>query len=154
MLHYFDRMSMAHSVEARVPFLDHTVVELAATIPDQLKIDRRLVRKAVLRKAATGLIPAEVLAKPKTGFFSTAVSGWVHAQATSSAGAASEWLLRPKLASAEFLDTRAVQELVARVRRGDHTNTRALLAILMLEVWLADTLPRAMSTASMVANTT
>ncbi len=53
MLHYFDRMSMAHSLEVRVPFLDHELVELAATIPARLKVRRR-VTKVVLKEAGAG----------------------------------------------------------------------------------------------------
>lgn len=59
-----DRMLMGHSVEGRFPFLDHRVVELAATLPDELKL-RRLEEKAVLRRVADGLTPGSVLRRPK-----------------------------------------------------------------------------------------
>src|SRR6185437_5405484 len=56
MLHYFDRASMAYSLEVRVPFLDHHVVEFCAAIPPGYKV-RRLDTKHVLKRAVRGLIP-------------------------------------------------------------------------------------------------
>jgi asparagine synthase (glutamine-hydrolysing) len=62
-----DRMSMAHSIESRVPLLDHLVVEFAASLPIDMKIngDRR---KHLLRKLAFRLVPQELLDRPKQGF--------------------------------------------------------------------------------------
>ena len=62
-----DRASMAHSLEARVPFLDHRIVEWAARLPDDQRI-RGAETKVVLRRAARALLPAEILARPKRGF--------------------------------------------------------------------------------------
>jgi asparagine synthase (glutamine-hydrolysing) len=62
-----DRMSMAHSIESRVPLLDNEVVAFASTLPASLKIrDGR--RKHVLKEAAATLLPAEILNRPKQGF--------------------------------------------------------------------------------------
>ena len=62
-----DKMSMAASVELRVPLLDHVFVELAASVPPGLKL-RRLRGKYILRRALAGLVPKEVLTRPKAGF--------------------------------------------------------------------------------------
>jgi asparagine synthase (glutamine-hydrolysing) len=62
-----DRASMAHSLEARVPFVDHRVLELAATIPDGLQV-RGLQKKWLLRKALRPLLPPEVVDGRKRGF--------------------------------------------------------------------------------------
>jgi len=62
-----DRMTMAHSLELRVPFLDHHVVEFAATIPAHFKIADNMT-KYILRKAATSWLPEEVAYRPKRGF--------------------------------------------------------------------------------------
>ena len=70
MLHYFDRMSMAHSLEVRVPFLDHHFVEFAATVPPNLKVNR-FRTKLVLKHAARGILPDQIIDKPKIGFFPT-----------------------------------------------------------------------------------
>ena len=62
-----DRASMACSLEVRVPLLDRRVVELAATLPPWLKL-RRLTTKYVLKRAMRGLLPGDVIARPKKGF--------------------------------------------------------------------------------------
>src|SRR5439155_2887262 len=62
-----DRTSMAVSLEARVPLLDHPLVEFALALPAELKI-RDGVGKQVLRRAISGLVPSEVLDHPKRGF--------------------------------------------------------------------------------------
>jgi asparagine synthase (glutamine-hydrolysing) len=62
-----DQMSMAASIESRVPFLDHRFVEFAAAIPGRLKV-RGWRTKAVLREALRDLVPREILTRPKMGF--------------------------------------------------------------------------------------
>ena len=139
MLHYFDRASMAHSLEVRVPFLDHELVEHCATIPDELKVRRRET-KYLLKRAAHGLVPDDVINKKKIGFFNTAVDDWFRSQV---GGVVSDYLLAPSPKYAEFLDREEVQRLVLAHRDGSASQRNLLLAVLMLEVWLADFLPRA-----------
>ena len=142
MLHYFDRASMAHSLEVRVPFLDHHVVEFCATIPARHKV-RRLNTKHVLKHAARGLIPDRIIDKPKVGFFNAAVEGWFAAQTR---GAISDHLLGPNPRYAELLDKAEVERLIKRHADGTDTgNGYALLSILMLELWLSSYLPRAVT---------
>jgi asparagine synthase (glutamine-hydrolysing) len=62
-----DQMSMATSVESRVPFLDHELVEFAARLPDEWKLSG-LTTKRVLREAMKGLLPDAILNRPKMGF--------------------------------------------------------------------------------------
>ncbi|OLD57211.1 MAG: asparagine synthase (glutamine-hydrolyzing) [Acidobacteria bacterium 13_1_40CM_2_56_5] len=62
-----DRMSMAHSIEARVPLLDHKLVEFAATIPPELKMKGNTT-KYIFKRAMEGLLPNEILYRPKRGF--------------------------------------------------------------------------------------
>jgi asparagine synthase (glutamine-hydrolysing) len=62
-----DRMSMAVSLEARVPLLDHRVVEFAATIPPELKL-RNGTTKYILKRAMEGILPADIITRPKQGF--------------------------------------------------------------------------------------
>jgi asparagine synthase (glutamine-hydrolysing) len=145
MLHYFDRASMAHSLEVRVPFLDHHVVEYCATIPARHKV-RRLNTKHVLKHVARGLIPDRIIDKPKIGFFNAAVEGWFAAQTR---GAISDYLLGPNPRYAELLERREVERLVKNHADGTDTgNAYALLSILMLEIWLSSYLPRALTTAA------
>jgi asparagine synthase (glutamine-hydrolysing) len=62
-----DRMTMAHSIEARVPLLDHKFVEFVATIPPELKLNGK-TRKYIFKKAMEGILPHEILYRPKRGF--------------------------------------------------------------------------------------
>jgi asparagine synthase (glutamine-hydrolysing) len=139
MLHYFDRASMANSLEVRVPFLDHHVVEFCAGVPNGLKV-RGLTRKHLLRVAARDLIPREIIEKRKVGFFNHAVGRWFDSQAET---VIEDYLLRPEPAFAELLDRGTVAGLVK-----DHRSSRnwassgMLLSILMLEIWLTTFLPR------------
>lgn len=64
-----DRMSMAHGLEVRVPYLDHPLAELAASIPPELKLRRLLERKWILREAARRVLPPGIeLPRGKKGF--------------------------------------------------------------------------------------
>jgi asparagine synthase (glutamine-hydrolysing) len=149
MLHYFDRASMAHSLEVRVPFLDHHLVEYCATIPAHLKV-RRLTTKYVLKQAARGLIPDRIIHKPKIGFFAASVDRWFTAQAD---GVIADYLLAPTPRYADFLDRGVVSGLVgAHANGSDRTHGRLLLSVLMLEVWLSSVLREAVRpSASAVA---
>jgi asparagine synthase (glutamine-hydrolysing) len=140
MLHYFDRMSMAHSLEVRVPFLDHEVVEYCARIPSDLKV-RRLNRKFVLKQAARGIVPDRVIDKRKLGFFRTATDAWLREQLR---GPAMRYLTDSAPRYGEFLDREAVRGLVDAHTNGKRGDIHLLLAVLMLEVWLATYLPRAL----------
>ncbi len=63
-----DRMTMAHSLEGRVPFLDHEIIEFAATIPDYLKINK-LKEKYILRQSVKKILPKEIYNRKKDHFF-------------------------------------------------------------------------------------
>jgi asparagine synthase (glutamine-hydrolysing) len=141
MLHYFDRASMARSLEVRVPFLDHRVVEYCATIPNDLKV-RRLTTKYILKRAARGLVPDRIIDKRKIGFFNQSIGAWIGGQID---GAVADYLLAPEPRYAELLDRSGVEALVRAHGSGRATraDAEAVLTILMLEVWLSSFLPRA-----------
>jgi asparagine synthase (glutamine-hydrolysing) len=134
MLHYFDRVSMAHSLEVRVPFLDHHLVEFCATVPTSLKV-RGLTTKYLLKQAARGLVPDQIIDKRKIGFFHGAISQWFRVHVESAVGT---YLRRPDAAYADLLDRRQVEGLID-THAGDASGAhgRLLLAILVLEVWLS-----------------
>jgi len=139
MLTYFDRASMACSLEVRVPFLDHELVELCARIPTSHKV-RRLQGKHVLRRAARDLVPASVLTKRKQGFFNEAVGSWVGA----GGGALVDCLLlAPAPAYGAVVDRAAVARIVREWRAGRGSHANLLLALIMLELWLGEYVPRA-----------
>jgi asparagine synthase (glutamine-hydrolysing) len=137
MLHYFDRTSMAHSLEVRVPFLDHRLVELCARMPVSLKLSGGTT-KAILRSAARGLVPENVLNRPKVGFFSSAVGHWFDRQI---GGEIVDRLLDPAARFATYVDQKEVEQLLRH--RGSYRSSKLLLTLLMLEVWLDSYLPRA-----------
>jgi asparagine synthase (glutamine-hydrolysing) len=145
MLHYFDRASMAHSLELRVPFLDHELVEYCATIPPSWKATP-FATKRLLKEAARGVIPDRIIDKRKIGFFAGSVDRWFEARSET---LVKDYLLAPDARCHDFLDPKAIRELVTQ-----HASTRdpavgnLLLSILMLEVWLTSYVPRALGTAS------
>jgi asparagine synthase (glutamine-hydrolysing) len=80
LLRYEDRNSMAHSIEARVPILDHRIVEFAFALPDELKI-QGVETKYVLREAMRGLVPEDIRArKDKIGFRAEPKATWALAE--------------------------------------------------------------------------
>jgi asparagine synthase (glutamine-hydrolysing) len=133
MLLYFDRTSMAHSLEVRVPYLDHRLVEWAASVPPSMKV-RRGVSKRVLKVAGMRLLPPQTVQKRKVGFFRSALDVWLEAQLDGPAG---ERIQTEDAAYAEFLDPRGVARLVEDYRRTRTEDAaRLVFAILLLESWL------------------
>jgi asparagine synthase (glutamine-hydrolysing) len=75
MLAKVDRMTMANALEARVPFLDHEMVELAAAIPSSIKFKKH-IKKYILKRAFSGLLPKSILGRKKAGF-NVPVNAWL-----------------------------------------------------------------------------
>ena len=146
LVHYFDRASMAHSLEVRVPFLDHDVVEFCATVPGNLKV-RRTTTKYILKEASRGLVPDRVIDKRKTGFFNGVSRAWMREQLR---GPAADYLLADDMACGEFLDATEIRRMARDHATGKPTDLDALYAVLMLEVWLSSVLPRAVAPAEPV----
>jgi asparagine synthase (glutamine-hydrolysing) len=76
-----DRMSMAHSIEAREPLLDHKFIEFAATIPPELKL-KGVTTKYIFKKAMEGILPDQILYRPKRGF-AVPLGRWFRGQLSS-----------------------------------------------------------------------
>lgn len=103
-----DKMSMAFSVESRVPFLDHRLVELAFGIPEATKV--RTGAKHILKRAAQGVIPDEIIFRRKQGF-AAPVAPWIReapAQFT-------ELILESELMRSDIFDRRYVERLLRDV---------------------------------------
>ena len=125
-----DKMSMTVSLECRVPLLDHELVELAAAMPESIKV-RRGRLKHVMKLALADLLPPDVLHREKRGF-GTPIGAWLKGQLA----AVLDSVLSPQsLARRGLFDPAAVGELVAahRAQREDYTD--ALLALMNFEVW-------------------
>jgi asparagine synthase (glutamine-hydrolysing) len=125
-----DRMSMAVSLECRVPLLDHVLVELAARMPEGVKI-RGGQLKYALKRALQGVLPANILHRKKRGF-GTPMGAWLKGDLAP--------LLR-ELLSADVVKARGlfrhpeIEKLIAAHASNRVDGTDRLLALLNLEIW-------------------
>lgn len=117
-----DKMSMAVGLEARVPFLDHKVVELALSMPTALKT-KKGVHKHILKKTVRGLIPDAIIDRPKQGF-GVPVQEWLFNRL----GDTTRQELQRFCAQTDFLDWATVRDLIER--RHGH-----LWVLLNLALW-------------------
>jgi asparagine synthase (glutamine-hydrolysing) len=128
-----DVATMAHSVEARSPFLDPEVMELAASLPAELKV-RGTETKVVLRDALRGWIPDDVLDRPKMGFVVPIVEWFRHDLR--------DWvrdiLLDPQTRQRGWFDYRYVEATLDRHARGIEDASPRIWALLVLELWLRE----------------
>jgi asparagine synthase (glutamine-hydrolysing) len=77
-LPFVDRLSMAHSIEVRVPYLDYRIIEFSNKLPGRLKISNGIV-KYIHKKTMQRLLPGDLLERPKEGFVQPVYS-WMHGQ--------------------------------------------------------------------------
>jgi asparagine synthase (glutamine-hydrolysing) len=125
-----DQMSMAASIESRVPFLDHKLVEFAAGLPARMKL-RGFTTKWILREAVRGILPANILSRPKMGFpvpFGMWMrEGWQEV--------ARDVLLDPRACGRGITNPAAVEALISAHASGDADGTDALWSLMNLELW-------------------
>ena len=130
MLTKVDRASMAHSLEVRVPFLAHTFVDFAATLPITLKL-RGATGKYIVRKAVEPWLPPGALERPKQGF-AVPLARWVKGDL----GRYAEGVWRDLRADdAGVLDTRSVGALFSEHRSGRSDRSQLLFALAMFALW-------------------
>ena len=126
-----DRMSMAHSIEARVPLLDHTLVEFAAALPASLAFGEG-GGKYFFKRALAGTIPDAILMRPKKGF-SVPLTFWFR---EGLAGYLGDHLLGPTSLAHGWLDRRATERLFSQFRRTGRAGYLAQLwSLLVFELW-------------------
>jgi asparagine synthase (glutamine-hydrolysing) len=130
MLMYFDKMSMAASLEVRVPFLDPDVVAFCLSLPDSRRV-RRGQRKVLLREASRGLVDPQTLSRPKRAFFRNAVSSWVGVHRD---GVIRETLLDERTRSRGQMEPEELVRLTARTTH-DLKSGQRLLCAYLLERW-------------------
>ena len=125
-----DKMSMAVSLECRVPLLDHELVELAATIPESIKV-RGGTLKYAMKKALEDVLPQDILQRKKRGF-GTPMGAWLK---TGLAPLLASMLSRQSVDARGLFNYPAVRELIAahETNREDHTDQ--LLSLMNLEIW-------------------
>ena len=125
-----DIATMAHALEARSPFLDHELMQLAASIPASLKV-RGSDKKWILREALRGWLPDDILDRPKQGF-SVPLSKWLR---TDLRGWARDILLDPATLARGYFRPRAVEALLDRHAAGADADDHRIWSLLMLELW-------------------
>ncbi|MFC2029550.1 asparagine synthase (glutamine-hydrolyzing) [Chloroflexota bacterium] len=126
-----DRATMAHSLEARSPFLDHYVMELAARLPVRCKArgDRT---KHVLREVFAGLLPEDVGRRSEMGS-GVPLSTWFRGPLYQSAR---DLLVAPAARLCTYLKRQELCDLIERHREGQADNGKRIWALLNLEIWL------------------
>jgi asparagine synthase (glutamine-hydrolysing) len=148
LLRYADRNSMAFSVEVRLPFLDHRLVEYLLAIPAEQKIDG-VTTKAVLRKAMSGILPEEIRTRKDKLGFAPPESVWLR-------GPLREWV-EDIFSSAQFrqrdwIDVFALDRVWSRFKDGETALHGVLWRWLSLETWVRTCLaPKAIVPCAQVA---
>jgi asparagine synthase (glutamine-hydrolysing) len=132
LLMYADKLSMAHSLEGRVPYLDRTVVEYVQRLDANLKI-RRGTRKWLHRQVCQSYLPPHIVKRKKRGFAVNVVDGWFR---SSVEGKLSELLLDESSLMYELLKPEPVRKLLSDHRRGRQDNHKLLFSLVMVEQWL------------------
>jgi asparagine synthase (glutamine-hydrolysing) len=128
-----DRMSMAHSLEARVPLLDHNLVEFAFTLPDSLKVDPKGGGKRILKELAATLIPPEVIYRPKKGF-GVPLADWFRNELYEMISDLNSNSSSP---SDDFLDRQFIGQMIQDHVRQRVDHSERLWSILMFQNWIS-----------------
>jgi len=124
-----DRMSMAHSIETRVPLLDHKLVEFAATIPPEMNL-RGGTTKYVLKRAMRGILPDSIIDRPKRGF-AVPLGYWFRGKL----GAyVRDLLLGGSSRRRGFFNGSYIEKLVSRHERGENLDLQ-LWTLISFELW-------------------
>ncbi len=135
MLMKVDRMTMAHSLEARVPLLDHRVVEFAFTVPPSLKIESSEGRpelKYLLKRVMERYLPADLAYRSKQGF-NIPVREWLQGDLL---GLVHERITSGRLHRAGILDQRGISRLISEQSSNKRNHSNMFLVLLSLETWL------------------
>ena len=124
-----DQMSMAASIESRVPFLDHKLVEFTAKMPREMKL-RGGTTKWILREAMRGILPAEILDRPKMGF-PVPIGGWFRGRFKH---IVDEYVLGSCAMERGIFDGDFVRKLVAEHNAGENHDER-IWSLVNFEIW-------------------
>ena len=129
---YADKLSMAHSLEARVPYLDRTIVEYAQRLAASFKV-RRGERKWLHRRVCEKFLPPQILKRKKRGFAVNVVDDWFNSSAT---GKISELLRDGNSLMYAVLKPGPVKKLLADHQSHRQDNHKLLFSLVMFEQWL------------------
>jgi asparagine synthase (glutamine-hydrolysing) len=139
LLMYADKLSMAHSLEARVPYLDRTVVEYVQRLNANFKV-RSGTRKWLHRQVCQDYLPRRILGRKKRGFAVNVVDQWFQ---TSLSSELADLLLDESSLIFGMLHPEPVRKLLNAHRSGRQDNHKLLFSLVMLEHWLRQVRPAA-----------
>jgi asparagine synthase (glutamine-hydrolysing) len=125
-----DRMTMAASLEGRMPFMDHELAAFASTLPDSWRV-RGSATKRVLREAMQRVLPRHILERPKVGF-RVPVNEWFRG---SMQAYLKEHLLSAASLSRDYYRREALERMVAEHVEGRQNHEKLLWSLLTLEIW-------------------
>jgi asparagine synthase (glutamine-hydrolysing) len=125
-----DQMSMAASIESRVPFLDHPLAEFATRLPDRLKL-RGTTTKVVLRQAMQGMLPEAILTRSKMGF-PVPIGRWLRGDSRS---LLDEFVTSPRALDRGLFAPEAIQAIVSGHVSGAARHDERLWALITFEIW-------------------
>jgi asparagine synthase (glutamine-hydrolysing) len=125
-----DRMTMANSLEARVPLLDHELIELVAGMPSSLKM-KGTETKYILKKAMEGIVPNEILYREKQGF-GVPVGEWINDQLRDRIN---DDLADRRTVERGYFDQEYIGTLLKEHSNGRRDHSNALWMLWMLELW-------------------
>ncbi len=125
-----DRMSMATSLEARVPLLDHKLIEFVTNIPTELKL-KNLETKYIFRKAIGGIVPQEILNRPKQGF-GVPLNEWINLQLKDRIH---ETLSDKTTLERGFFDAKYIKVLLDEHAKKRRDHSYSLWILYILELW-------------------
>jgi asparagine synthase (glutamine-hydrolysing) len=124
-----DKMTMANSIELRVPFLDHRVLEFAAGLPSNFKL-RGFTTKYLAKRALSAYVPKEILKRQKAGFpvpyeswLRTELKGWLH-----------EVLLDRETLDRGYFEKTSIKRLVEQDERSGGYS-KEMFSLVVLELW-------------------
>lgn len=124
-----DQMSMAASIESRVPFLDHKLVEFTASLPQRMKL-RGSTTKYILRESMKNVLPEQILSRPKMGF-PVPVGSWFRGAWR---GIVDEYVLSERAVNRGIFNWPFVESLVRRHQAGED-HTERLWSLVNFEMW-------------------
>jgi asparagine synthase (glutamine-hydrolysing) len=132
LLMYADKLSMAHGLEVRVPYLDKEIVEYAERLPANFKV-RNGSQKWLHRQVCQTLLPKKILRRKKRGFAVNVVDDWFRGAVGNKMD---EILMDKESLIYRYLQPPAVQELLKQHQSGQHDNHKVLFSLVLLEEWI------------------
>ncbi len=126
-----DRMTMANSLESRVPLLDHVLVEYVFSLPSELKL-KGMVRKYILKKTAARMLPEEILSRKKMGF-GLPLREWFRGPLKAMTR---DVLLGPAMSSSGLFERATIERMVVEHEQGTRHHEEHLWALMQFAMWM------------------